>query len=142
MQDHLELRGEELEKIIRTNFTAAIFLLNAVAKRMRDRKSGGSIVFVTTILGAERGLHRGAAAYGSCLAAVQQLTRLTALEIGEHKIRVNAIARGLHEEDEYPMWVGKERAEELVNDAVPLKRWLDVKHDLASTVVYLIGDGS
>ncbi|KAE8718185.1 squamosa promoter-binding-like protein 13A-like [Hibiscus syriacus] len=142
IQDHLELRGEELEKIIRINFTAAMFLLNAVAKRMRDRKSGGSIVFMTTILGAERGLHRGAAAYGSCLAAVQQLTRLSALEIGKHKIRVNAIARGLHLEDEYLMWEGKETAEKLVKDAVPLKRWLEIKHDLASTVVYLISDGS
>ncbi|KAE8697087.1 hypothetical protein F3Y22_tig00110633pilonHSYRG00024 [Hibiscus syriacus] len=36
---------------------------------------GGSIVFMTTILGAERGLHQGAAAYGSCLGAMQQLTR-------------------------------------------------------------------
>ncbi|KAK8644119.1 hypothetical protein V6N13_123434 [Hibiscus sabdariffa] len=142
IQDHLKLSGQELTRIIRINLTSAMFLLNAVAKRMRDRKSGGSIVFMTTILGAERGLHQGAAAYGSCLAAVQQLARLSAVEIGKHKIRVNAIARGLHLGDEYPMWVGKERAEKMVKDAAPLQRWLDVEDDLASTVIYLIGDGS
>ncbi|KAA3455875.1 putative oxidoreductase YohF-like [Gossypium australe] len=142
MQDHLELGEEELKRIIKVNFMAVLLLQKAVAKRMRDHKTGGSIVFVTTILGAERGLHQGAAAYGSCLAAVQQLARLSALENGKHKIRVNAIARGLQLEDEYPLWVGKERAEKRVKEAAPLHRWLDAKNDLASTVIYLISDGS
>lgn len=53
------------------------FLLKAVAKRMRDSKSGGSIVFLTQIIGAERGVYPGAAAYGSSLAAVQQLVRVS-----------------------------------------------------------------
>ncbi|XVF57762.1 hypothetical protein PTKIN_Ptkin07bG0008000 [Pterospermum kingtungense] len=141
MQDHLQLPEEEFKKIVKVNFMAAWFLLKAVGRRMRDHKSGGSIVFMTTLLGAERGLYQGAAAYGSCLAGVQQLTRVSALEIGKHNIRVNAIARGLHLEDEFPKSVGKERAEKLVKQAMPLQRWLDVS-DLASTVIYLISDGS
>lgn len=64
------------------------------------------------------------------------------MEMGKHQIRVNAIARGLHLHDEYPLSVGKERAEKLVKDAVPLNRWLDVKKDLASSVIYLISDDS
>ena len=64
------------------------------------------------------------------------------MEIGKHKIRVNAIARGLHLEDEFPLSVGKDRAEKLAKEAVPLQRWLDVKNDMASTVIYLISDGS
>ncbi|XWS40570.1 hypothetical protein CRYUN_Cryun17cG0006900 [Craigia yunnanensis] len=142
MQDHLELAEEEVRKIVKINFMAAWFLLKAFGRRMRDHKSGGSIVFMTTILGAERGLYRGAAAYGSCLAGVQQLVRVSALEIGKQKIRVNAIARGLHLHDEFPLSVGKDRAEKLVKEAVPLQRWLDVKNDLTSTVIYLISDGS
>lgn len=55
---------------------------------------------------------------------------------------MNAIARGLQIEDEYPKAVGKERAEKLVKDAAPLERWLDPKSDIVSTVVYLISDGS
>ena len=69
-------------------------------------------------------------------------SQASALEIGRYKIRVNAIARGLHMQDEFPMSVGKERAEKFVNYAAPLERWLDVKTDLASTVSYLISDGS
>ncbi|RAL41871.1 hypothetical protein DM860_009053 [Cuscuta australis] len=142
IQDPLELGEDEFKKIVKVNFMAAWYLLKAVGKRLRDRKSGGSIVFLYSILGAERGLYPGAAAYGSCLAGVQQLVRTAALEIGKHQIRVNGIARGLHLNDEFPTWVGKERAEKLVKDAVPLNRWLDVEKDLASTVIYLISDGS
>ena len=67
---------------------------------------------------------------------------MSALEIGKHNIRVNAIARGLHLQDEFPLSVGKDRADNLVKEAVPLQRWLDVKNDMASTVIYLISDGS
>lgn len=66
----------------------------------------------------------------------------SALEIGKHQIRVNGIARGLHLEDEFPVSVGKDRAAKLVNEANPLRRWLDVENDLASTVIYLISDGA
>ncbi|KAG8501334.1 hypothetical protein CXB51_003501 [Gossypium anomalum] len=114
MQDHLQLAEGEFRKIVKVNFMAPWYLLKAVGRRMRDRKSGGSVVFMTTILGAERGLYQGAAAYGSCLAGVQQLVRV----------------------------IGKDRAEKLVKEAAPLQRWLDVKNDLASTVIYLISDGS
>jgi hypothetical protein len=66
----------------------------------------------------------------------------SAMEIGKYKIRVNAIARGLHLEDAYPVSEGRERAEKLVKVAVPMQRWLDVKKDIASTVIYLKSDGS
>lgn len=142
MQEPLNLPEDEFKKIVKINFMASWYLLKAVGKRLKEQKSGGSIVFLSSIIGSERGLYQGAAAYGSCLAGVQQLVRHAALEIGKYQIRVNAIARGLHLDDEFPLSVGKERAEKLVKDAAPLHRWLDVKNDLASTVIYLVSDGS
>ena len=68
--------------------------------------------------------------------------QVSALEIGKYKIRVNGIARGLHIEDEFPKSVGEERAKKLVKEVVPLERWLDVKNDVFSTVMYLVSDGS
>jgi NAD(P)-dependent dehydrogenase (short-subunit alcohol dehydrogenase family) len=76
MQDHLQLAEDEFKKIVKINFMAPWFLLKAVGKRMRDYKSGGSIVFMTSIIGAERGIYPGAAAYGSCMAGMQQLVRV------------------------------------------------------------------
>lgn len=142
MQEHLQLSEDEFKKVMKINFMSAWFLVNAVGRRMRDHKSGGSIILLTSIVGAERGLYTGAVAYGACSAALQQLVRSSALEIGKYQIRVNAIARGLHLEDEFPKSVGIERAKKLVKDAVPLERWLDVKNDVASSVIYLVSDGS
>ena len=61
---------------MKINFMAPWFLLKAVGKKMRDYNSGGSIIFLTSIIGAERGLYPGAAAYGSCSAGIQQLVRV------------------------------------------------------------------
>lgn len=77
MQDPLSLAEAEFKKIVQINFMAAWYLLKAVGKTLRDQKSGGSIVFLTSIIGAERGLYQGAAAYGSCLAGIQQLVRVS-----------------------------------------------------------------
>ncbi|GAA0181301.1 reductase [Lithospermum erythrorhizon] len=142
MQDPTQLNEDEFKKIVRVNFMAPWYLLKFVSIKMRDQKSGGSIVFMTSVIGAERGIYQGAAAYGSCLAGIQQLARTAAMEIGKYQIRVNAIARGLHLDDEFPQSVGRERAEKLVKEATPLHRWLDVEKDLVSTVIYLISDGA
>lgn len=79
MQDCLDISEEEYKKTVKINVMAPWFLLKAVSKRLRDSKSGGSIIFLTQIIGAERGLYPGAAAYGSSLAAIQQLVRVSQL---------------------------------------------------------------
>ncbi|KAK8943421.1 Short-chain dehydrogenase reductase 5 [Platanthera guangdongensis] len=142
IQDPLVMSEEEYKKTVKINLMAPWFLLKAVSKRMRDAKSGGSVVFMTSVLGAERGLYPGAAAFGACMAGVQQLVRVSALEVGKHNIRVNGIARGLHLDDSYPISMGKERAKKMTEVVMPLRRWLDPEKDLASTVLYLIGDDS
>lgn len=77
MQDPLQLPEDEFKKILRINFMSAWFLLKTVGAKLRDGRRGGSIVFLTSIIGSERGLYPGAAAYGSCLAGVQQLVRVS-----------------------------------------------------------------
>jgi NAD(P)-dependent dehydrogenase (short-subunit alcohol dehydrogenase family) len=79
MQDHLELSESEYKKIVKINFMAPWFLLKAVGQRMRNFNTGGSIVFMTSIMGSERGLYPGAAAYASALAGVKQLVRVRQL---------------------------------------------------------------
>lgn len=64
------------------------------------------------------------------------------MELGKHKIRVNAVCRGLHLGDKFPLSVGEEKAEKATGEVMPLRRWLDPDKDLASTVLYLVGDDS
>ncbi|KFK37653.1 hypothetical protein AALP_AA3G011000 [Arabis alpina] len=142
MQDILQVSEDEFKRITKTNLTAPWFLLKAVATRMKEHGSGGSIVFLATIASGERGLYPGADAYSSVSAGIHQLVRASAMSLGKHKIRVNMISRGLHLGDEYPTSVGRDRALKLVKSAAPLGQWLDPAKDLYSTVIYLISDGS
>lgn len=79
MQDPLQLAEEEFKKTVRINFMAPWFLLKAVGRKMRENGSGGSIIFLSSIIGAERGIYPGAAAFGSCSAGIQQLARVSKL---------------------------------------------------------------
>uniref|UniRef100_A0A1J3JDN0 3-oxoacyl-[acyl-carrier-protein] reductase FabG n=1 Tax=Noccaea caerulescens TaxID=107243 RepID=A0A1J3JDN0_NOCCA len=142
VQDILQVSQGEFKRITKINLTAPWFLLKAVARRMKEHGSGGSILFMATIASGERGLYPGADAYATTSAAIHQLVRTSAMSLGKHKIRVNMISRGLHLGDEYPASVGVDRAEKLVKNAAPLGHWLDPHKDLYSSVIYFISDGS
>ncbi|KAM3318358.1 hypothetical protein ACQJBY_035852 [Aegilops geniculata] len=142
VQDCLSVTEDEYNKTMKVNVITPWLLIKAIAKRFRDAQSGGSVVCLTQIIGAERGLYPGAAAYGTSLGAVHQLVRLSAMELGKHKIRVNAVCRGLHLGDKFPVSVGEEKAEKATGEVMPLRRWLDPEKDLATTVLYLVGDES
>jgi hypothetical protein len=77
VQDCLSISEDEYMKTIKVNVITPWFLMKAIAKRFQDTKSGGSIVFLTQIIGAERGLYPGAAAYGTSLGAIHQLVRVS-----------------------------------------------------------------
>ncbi|CAH2055402.1 unnamed protein product [Thlaspi arvense] len=142
IQDILQVSEDEFKRVTKINLTAPWFLLKAVASRMKEHGSGGSIVFMATIASGERGLYPGADAYATASAGIHQLVRASAMSLGKHKIRVNMISRGLHLGDEYPVSVGRDRAQRLVKDAAPLGHWLNPEKHLYSTVIYLISDGS
>lgn len=76
MQDILQVSQDEFNRISKINLTAPWFLLKAVATRMKDHGSGGSIVFMATIASGERVLYPGADAYATTSAAIHQLVRV------------------------------------------------------------------
>ncbi|GKA07421.1 glucose/ribitol dehydrogenase, partial [Tanacetum coccineum] len=58
------------------NFIGLWYLLKAVAKRMMDNKTGGSIVFMTSIVGAKRGIYPGSGTYGATWGGIHELVRV------------------------------------------------------------------
>jgi NAD(P)-dependent dehydrogenase (short-subunit alcohol dehydrogenase family) len=89
----LETTEHDFERVIQTDLKGTFFFGQAVARRM-VQQGGGSIVNVASQSGAVyvRGL---SAEYHAAKAAVIHLTRVMAVELGSHGVRVNAIAPGL-----------------------------------------------
>jgi NAD(P)-dependent dehydrogenase (short-subunit alcohol dehydrogenase family) len=78
------------DALVRTNLTSVFHCTQLVARHMVERRHGGSIVNVVSIEAARAA--PGYAAYAAAKAGVVSLTQTTAVELGPHGIRVNAIA--------------------------------------------------
>jgi NAD(P)-dependent dehydrogenase (short-subunit alcohol dehydrogenase family) len=88
----LELPLEEWQQVIDLNLTGAFACAQRAARIMVDRGEGGRIVNVTSV--HEHVPLRGAAAYCAGKGGLGLLTKVMALELGEHGITVNAVAPG------------------------------------------------
>lgn len=90
----LEMAEEEWDAVFDTNVKGLFLVSKAVAATMVAR-GGGRIINLSS--GAAVSGRVGASHYCSSKAAVNMFTRVLALELGPHKITVNAISPGLIE---------------------------------------------
>jgi NAD(P)-dependent dehydrogenase (short-subunit alcohol dehydrogenase family) len=79
-------------KMVETNLLSAVRLCRLVVPGMRSRHSG-KIINVASVAGIQPGVAQGV--YGALKAALIQLTKSLAQELGPDNIQVNAIAPGL-----------------------------------------------
>ncbi|HEX6800634.1 MAG TPA: SDR family oxidoreductase [Ktedonobacterales bacterium] len=79
-------------KMVETNLLSAVRLCRLVVPGMRERQAG-KIINMASVAGIQPGVGQGV--YGALKAALIQLTRSLAQELGYANIQVNAIAPGL-----------------------------------------------
>lgn len=89
----LEISAEEWQDQIDINLTGCFHFGQAAAKLMVERRQSGSILFTGSWI-QEIPQPRNAA-YSVSKAGVRMLARSMALELGEHRIRVNIVAPGI-----------------------------------------------
>ncbi len=89
----LEVTEEEWDRVFAVNVRGTMLTCRTVARRLIARGAPGAIVNISS--GAATSARAGGAAYNGSKAAVNQLTHVLAIELGPHRIRVNAIAPGL-----------------------------------------------
>jgi NAD(P)-dependent dehydrogenase (short-subunit alcohol dehydrogenase family) len=84
---------EEFERVLSICLTGTFLCIKHESKHLIEAGHGGSIVNIAS-LNAQQATE-GFAAYCSAKAGVAMLTKVAALELGRHRIRVNAIGPGL-----------------------------------------------
>jgi 3alpha(or 20beta)-hydroxysteroid dehydrogenase len=87
----LQETPEGFEKTLQVNLHGTFHGIQAVAPRLNAR-GGGSIINISSLAGLQ-GIPKHAA-YGSAKWAVRGLTKVAAVELGEHGIRVNSVHPG------------------------------------------------
>jgi glucose 1-dehydrogenase len=88
----LDYRKEDLMKVLDLNVGGSFFLAQAAANQMKEQKSGGRILFMSSVTGHQA--HKNLAAYGMSKAALEMLAKTLVLELSPYSITVNAIAPG------------------------------------------------
>ena len=89
----LEMTATQWDEVLNGNLRSAFLCTQAVARQMVRQGEGGNIVNITSIEAENPApLHSH---YNAAKAGVAMLTKSSALELGAHGIRVNAVAPGL-----------------------------------------------
>lgn len=124
----------KLREVFEINYFAQIQIMQVVAKSMIRQKKG-SIVNIVSVGGIETA--PGYLAYGSSKAALLYATKSVSHELGEHGIRLNAVAPGL---TNTKMGHAKEDKElQKVLNRSSLHRMAEPK-EIASCVAFLASD--
>ena len=88
-----ELRPEEWDRTIRTNLTGTFLTLHHAVPHLK-RAGGGSVIITASINGTRTFTSPGATAYSCTKAAQVAMTKMLALELARHRIRVNVVCPG------------------------------------------------
>ena len=119
------------QTVMRTNLDGVFLCSQAVIPALRQ--SQGSIVNIASISGLRASTLR--VAYGTSKAAVIQLTKQQAVELGEHGIRVNCVAPG-PVRTKLAMAVHSPEIISAYHDAIPLNRY-GSEAEIARVIVFL-----
>lgn len=92
MADFFELSQAEFDRVMAINLRAPFLLTQAVAVRMRDQQTGGSVVNLSSINAVLNG--PTSLAYCVSKGGLNQLTRNCAITLAPFDIRVNAVGPG------------------------------------------------
>jgi NAD(P)-dependent dehydrogenase (short-subunit alcohol dehydrogenase family) len=89
----LETSIEEWDRVLETNLRGPFLVTQAIAKHMVESRVAGAIVNLSST--ASLLARPGIAHYGASKAGLNQLTRVLAVELAPHRIRVNAVLPGV-----------------------------------------------
>jgi 2-deoxy-D-gluconate 3-dehydrogenase len=133
-----EVTEEAWEKVFAINLKAQFFCTQAVGKRMINRRRG-KIIMMSSQAGSVGLIQRSA--YCSSKGALNQLTRVLAVEWAKHNINVNAIAPTFIEGPFTKPMLENEEFKDYVMSNILLGR-IGQPQDVIGAVIYLASNAS
>ena len=90
--DFFEYPLESLRKVLDLNLIGSFMLTQAAAKQMREQKSGGRILLMSSVVGHQA--HQFLGAYAMTKAGLEMLAKNLVLELSPFGITINTVAPG------------------------------------------------
>ena len=138
MRPLIDLREDGWDKVMNVCLKGYFLCSQAAARVMIERRSGNIVNIAST--GAAKAAV-GLGAYSIAKAGVVMLTRVLALELAQHNIRVNAIGPYLVKTKfSEPMWANPD-ALKAIEAGIPLGRIAEPE-DIMSLALFLASDAS
>jgi L-xylulose reductase len=127
------------DKVISINARGALLVTKYASQSMIRLEKGGAIVNVSSQ--ASLVALKGHISYGSSKAALDNITRVSALELGPYGIRVNSVNPTVVMTEMSAFYWGRPEIGEPFLKAMPLGRWA-TEDEIAAPIVFLLSDGA
>jgi L-xylulose reductase len=133
----METDIDVFDKVISINARGSLLVTKYASRSMIRLGRGGSIVNVSSQ--ASLVALRGHISYGSSKAALDNITRVSALELGGHGIRVNSVNPTVVMTEMSAFYWGREEIGGPFLEQMPLGRWA-TEDEIAAPIVFLLSD--
>jgi NAD(P)-dependent dehydrogenase (short-subunit alcohol dehydrogenase family) len=90
--DFINYTPESFYRVMQVNLGGTFFLAQAAAKQMQKQQSGGSFLFMSSVVAHQA--HEKLAAYAMSKAAIEMLAKNLVIELSSSQININSIAPG------------------------------------------------
>ncbi len=127
------------DKAIAINTRGALLVTKYASRSMIRLGNGGAIVNVSSQ--AALVALSGHISYAASKAALDSITRVSALELGRFGIRVNSVNPTVVMTEMSAFYWGRPEIGEPFLDNMPLHRWAS-EAEIAAPIVFLLGDGA
>ena len=127
------------DKLIAINTRGALLVTKYTSRSMIRLGRGGSIVNVSSQ--ASLVALPGHISYGASKAALDSITRVSALELGKYNIRVNAVNPTVVMTPMSAWYWGRDDIGEPFLEQMPLGRWA-TEAEIAAPIVFLLSDAA
>jgi L-xylulose reductase len=127
------------DKVMSINARGSLLVTKYASREMVRLGKGGAIVNVSSQ--ASLVALTGHISYGSSKAALDNITRVSALELGGYGIRVNSVNPTVVMTPMSAWYWGRPEIEGPFLEAMPLHKWA-TEEDIAAPIVFLLSDGA